>query len=504
MKATLAIFILIFSISIPIQLMAQKDCETHLTFKFKDFRIDEILDSIETLANLRFSYNSEIVSKSAIISFSSYDLSICSVLDSLLSPFNLLWTRVEDQIVITSKLSKLPPEVIASDMPAYIQVSGRVIDNVDQEPIPYAYIRILGKNEGTITNEDGEFVFKFKPDNERDLITISSLGYKTLTLALNDLTGSSILLMQKESILLKEVIIRSNDPKAIIRKSIEAIPSNFRTSSALETGFYRESLQKNNRYVVLSEALVNIFKSSYTRPLQTDQVKVFKGRKTADRSQYDTVLFKLQGGLYNCFLLDIVKHIPSFMDENDFNLYDYKMGLIQKINDQMAYSIEFDQKDGIAEPYFKGKLFIEVNSLAIIGAEFSISPKAIGNASSVLVKKAPLKLKVKPISVDYIVNYDKIEGKWQLNHIRVQIQMRVRKKSGLFNSLYTSVAEMVITSSDSLPARPFKFFETAHSNDVFIDHLGPYDPLFWGEYNYIKPEEKLEETLQRLFPKTNN
>ena len=63
---------------------------------------------------------------------------------------------------------------------------------------------------------------------------------------------------------------------------------------------------------------------------------------------------------------------------------------------------------------------------------------------------------------------------------------------------------MVITSSDSLPARPFKFSETAHSNDVFTDHLGPYDSEFWGDYNYIKPEEKLEETLQRLFPKNPN
>ena len=235
-----------------------------------------------------------------------------------------------------------------------------------------------------------------------------------------------------------------------------------------------------------------------------DQVKVFKGRKTADKSQYDTVLFKVQGGLYNCLLLDIVKHIPSFMDENDFNMYDYKMGLVQKINDEMAYTIEFDQKDGITEPYYKGKLYIEVNSLSIIAAEFSISPKAIGNASSVLVRKAPLQLKVKPVSVDYLVNFDKVDGKWQLNHIRMQIQMRVRKKSNLFNSLYTSISEMVITESDTLPAKPFRFSQTAHSNDIFIEKIGAYDPSFWGEYNYIKPEEKLEETLQRLFPKPTN
>ena len=153
MRANLAIFILIFSISTSNQLLAQNDCETHLNFKFKDCKLEEILDSIERLANLRFSYNSEIVPKSELVSFSSNDLSVCIVLDSLLSPFNLLWTRVENQIVITSKGKALTPADIAPDIPSFIQVSGKVIDNLNQEPIPYAYIRILGKNAGTIVRK---------------------------------------------------------------------------------------------------------------------------------------------------------------------------------------------------------------------------------------------------------------------------------------------------------------------------------------------------------------
>jgi hypothetical protein len=444
------------------------------------------------------------VCSSDLVSISYSDISICAALDSLLNPFHLRWTRVENQIVITLESEIIKSAGISTEPPSLIQVSGKVIDFSDHEAIPYAYIRILGKNSGTITNEDGEFIFKYKPDDERDLLAISCIGYKTFVFPLKEMVNGKTLQMRKESILLKEVLIRSNDPKSIIRKSRESIPANYRTTAVSETGFYRETLQKNNKYIVLSEAIVNIFKSSYTRSLQMDQVKVFKGRKTADKSQYDTVLFKVQGGLYNCLLLDIVKHIPSFMDESDFNLYDYKMGLIQKINDEMAYTIEFDQKESITEPYYKGKLFIEVNSLAIIGAEFSISPKVIGNATALLVRKAPLYLKVKPVSVDYLVNYDKVDGKWQLNHIRIQIQMRIRKKSNVFNSLYTSVSEMVITASDTVPAKSFRHAEVAHSTDIFVDHIGPYDPNFWGEFNYIKPEEKLEETLQRLFPRTSN
>ena len=482
------------------QLKAQNAYETQLSVKFTNQTLEQILDSISSITDLRFSFNSDIIPKTNIAAFNCSNLNVYSALDSLLARFRLDWTKVENQIVITAKAPQVTQVTYGKPGAGFIRLTGKIIDKIDQEPVPYAYIRIAGKNIGTITNEDGDFVFTYPYDTFKYIISISSLGFKTLSLPATELVDGKTWQLQRESILLKEVIIRSNDPKSIIRKSIEAIPANFRNKAIMETGFYRETLQKNNHYIVLSEAIVNIFKSSYSRPYQVDQIKVFKGRKSSDKSQYDTVLFKVQGGLYNSLLLDIVKHIPSFMDENDFKFYDYKMGLIQKVDDEMAYSIEFDQKDGIEDPYFKGKLLVAVNSLAILGAEFSISPKAINNAASQLVKKAPRYLKVKPISVDYLVNFANIDGKWQLNYIRVQIEMRVRKKSSLFNSLYTSVSEMVITSTDTLPARPFKFSETAHSNDVFIDHLDSYDPDFWGVYNYIKPEEKLEETLQRLFP----
>jgi hypothetical protein len=503
-KTLLVICLISFIVSQSLQLFAQKECETKLSIHFENTQLEEILDSITLATNLRFAFNSDIIPKSPPATFHCSNQSICIILDSLLGTFGLNWTRVENQIVITPRPQPVQTIQTPTETMAFIQLRGRIIDKTDKQPIPYANIRIVGKTLGSITNEDGEFVFKYPPKKERDIISISCIGFKTLSMPIDDLINGETKELQRESILLKEVLIRSNDPKSIIRKSIEAIPSNYRTIAILQTGFYRETLQKNNRYVVLSEAIVNIYKSSYNKPYQMDQIKVFKGRKMADQSRYDTILFKVQGGLYNCLLLDIVKHLPNFMDENEFNLYDYKMGLVQKINDEMAYSIEFDQKDGIPEPYFKGKLLVEVNSLTILGAEFSISPKAISNATSLLVKKAPFNMKVKPLSVDYIVNYANVDGKWQLNHIRIQIQMRVRKKSNLFNSLYTSVSEMVITETDTIPAKPFKYSEIARSRDVFTEHIGAYDPDFWGIYNYIKPEEKLEETLQRLFPKNPN
>ncbi len=47
----------------------------------------------------------------------------------------------------------------------------------------------------------------------------------------------------------------------------------------------------------------------------------------------------------------------------------------------------------------------------------------------------------------------------------------------------------------------FKSRETARLNEFFTDQLGAYDESFWGEYNFISPEESLEEALVKLSKK---
>jgi hypothetical protein len=57
---------------------------------------------------------------------------------------------------------------------------------------------------------------------------------------------------------------------------------------------------------------------------------------------------------------------------------------------------------------------------------------------------------------------------------------------------------MVITQTDSLNIRRLSRSETVHPNDIFVEKIGPYDEEFWGEYNFIKPDESLEEALKRI------
>ena len=44
---------------------------------------------------------------------------------------------------------------------------------------------------------------------------------------------------------------------------------------------------------------------------------------------------------------------------------------------------------------------------------------------------------------------------------------------------------------------------TEKKNSIFIDNHYSYDNNFWGKYNFIKPENSIEEALNKIRAKLN-
>jgi hypothetical protein len=212
----------------------------------------------------------------------------------------------------------------------------------------------------------------------------------------------------------------------------------------------------------------------------------------------DTVSFKFQGGIYTSLMLDIAKNQSTFLSEDFIKYYDFKLDEITSIQDQPVYVISFDQKDDVPYALYKGKLYIDKKTYAIVRADFSISPKGIDRAAEDLVRKSPRKVKVKPISASYLVNYSERNNTWYLSNIREEVKFKVHKKFTFFNPVYHTVAELVVTNIDSTDVHRFKYNNTIHPNDIFVDKVGRYDENFWGNFNFIKPDESLEEALQHV------
>jgi hypothetical protein len=249
----------------------------------------------------------------------------------------------------------------------------------------------------------------------------------------------------------------------------------------------------------VSEAVLDGYKASYTNVGDMDRVKIFKGRKSQDVKNMDTILFKLQGGPQTMFMLDVVKNPGELFEDEVMDYYTYQMGGIISIDDRQAYVITFEQLPFVDIPLYAGKIYIGVNDYAIVGVEFRILEENLEDASQYLIRKKPISMNIAVNHANYLVNYRLIQDTWQLNYVRTELMFTVRWKKKLFRSRFTTMTEMAVTDTDPGNITKYRFRETTKRSDIFADQVSNFeDPDFWGEYNIIQPEESIQSAIQRI------
>jgi hypothetical protein len=54
----------------------------------------------------------------------------------------------------------------------------------------------------------------------------------------------------------------------LVRAALMRIANNYSNKPNLLTGFYRETVQKSKKFINISEAVINVYKNSYTSHIQ--------------------------------------------------------------------------------------------------------------------------------------------------------------------------------------------------------------------------------------------
>ncbi len=476
--------------------------ERGYSFSFQNIPLESVIDTLRKAVEYGFSYNPDILPNSLKINHIFRNQSLKIILDSLLLPNNLCYKQVGSNLVIIRLFKEeiiIPKKIIKTeDSVRYIQLSGQITDRKNKTPVSYAYVFLKSKPLGTLSNSEGQFIIKLPYDNWEDSIYFSCIGYQIEGKKIATLESvNNVISLLPVEVQIKEVVVRPVKPEELLKTALENIPNNYSRKPQLLTAFYRETIRQNRNYVVLSEAILQIYKAQYNG-YSNDQVKIFKGRKSPFVQKMDTIVFKFQGGIYTSLLLDIAKNPSTFIANDYFDLYNFKLDEITTIEGRSAYVISFDQKEQLPYALYKGKVYIDVKTMAFVRADFMLSPRGIDKATSMLVRKSPPGVKVKPLTATYIVNYTFRNGTWYLNHIREEVKFKVRKRFNVYNITFHSTAEMVITQTDTVNIKRMIRSETVRANDIFIEKIGPYDEEFWGEYNFIKPDESLEEALKRI------
>ena len=382
----------------------------------------------------------------------------------------------------------------------YFIVSGTVKDKQTKKKLEYVNISVPGTNVGTITNSDGEFTIKVQDSLQAKVVEVSHIGYYNYRISLtgNDMVDENVMLTQNANVL-EEVVVRAHDPRMLVEEAMNRIGKNYSEKPTLLTGFYRETAQKGKRYINISEAIIDVYKTPYDEDASRDRVQIFKGRALLSQKASDTLIVKLLGGPNLSLYVDIVKNPDILLDKTTLGYFSFRMEESVVMDNRPQYVISFQPQAILPYALHYGKLYIDKESLAFTRAEFNLNMEDRDKATSAILKKKPAGLRFRPVEVSFLVTYKQVNGKSYLNYIRNEVRFKCDWKRRLFSTNYAMVSEMVVTDSKDQAVNAIPYKMSFKSSQSLSDKVSDFrDENFWGSYNIIEPTESLEKAANKL------
>lgn len=384
-------------------------------------------------------------------------------------------------------------------------IRGVVRDRDSRQRLENVHITLEPGTIGTVSNADGRFVLKIPADGSAGGVRLSHIGYLDTLLSPEEVAAAARqpecnLYLQPTSRIVDVVTVIGGDPRAIVEEALRRVTKNYAVHDHLFSAFYRETVQKRSRYIGVSEAVADVYKTGYDRrDVLRDRVQIRKGRRLLRQSRRDTLAVKVAGGPVLPLLLDVVKNGDALFDERDIDDYAFAMELPVSAGDRVQYVVSFRPRVVRTYALFEGRLFIDQQTLTITRAEYSLDVSDRDKATRVVLQRRPYGLKFRPQEVSFVVTYRQQEGRAYLNYMRNTIRFRCNWARRLFASNYTSCAEMVMVERSEGEASAIARRDAFAERGIFSDLVDDYwDEDYWRDYNIIEPTESLEQAVHRL------
>ena len=376
-------------------------------------------------------------------------------------------------------------------------VRGSVRDGANGRPLGYVSVTLPGTNYATITNADGTFVIK--SDLPPRFVTFSLLGYKVLT-APADREQMMRVSLTRGEYTLEAARVVSGDPLTILREAIYKIQDNCPSEPELFECFYRETAQKRQRFIYVSEAVTKMYKSSFRNLFGRDRIAVEKSRLLTSPRRSDTLAVKVVGGPTQAVDLDIVKNRSVILNEEDLENYMLELMDPVMIDDRLQFVIKLTPT--LVSDYAQqhGVIYIDQETMSFTRIELSLDMSSPEKATRVMLVHKPADIRFKPKEMSLLLNYKREGDKSRLSYVRTIFRFNCDARRRLWNTEFTAIAEMVVTNRFSgTAAVPIERKESFRSSESLADKTRVYaDPDFWKDYNIIEPTESLEHALGRL------
>lgn len=174
------------------------------------------------------------------------------------------------------------------------EITGKVADFMTFEPIESASVYIDKTTVGTITNVDGKFSLRVPQGNLSDTLIISSIGFKSYMMAIEEFENGSDIYLEEDVAPLDEVVLvvdsRPKTANDVMIRAIERLPDNLPEEPFLQKGFLRHKERNKKEYKWLIEAAVTLYDSDYAAGAKDNlKLNVDEIRKSYDLRDIDSL-----------------------------------------------------------------------------------------------------------------------------------------------------------------------------------------------------------------------
>lgn len=188
-----------------------------VTLQFRQVKLAKVFDAITQQTGLTVAYSRPTVDPDRVVSIEADKEELSDVLTKLLKGTNVTFEIGETKIYLKEESVSDTPQKSGR----LITISGTIVDEKG-ETIIGASVAVQGTTLGTITNADGEYSLANVPENSQ--ITISFIGYQSISLPANAKALGKIV-MKEDNELLDEVVVvgYGTQSKARVTGSIASI-----------------------------------------------------------------------------------------------------------------------------------------------------------------------------------------------------------------------------------------------------------------------------------------
>jgi thiol-disulfide isomerase/thioredoxin len=416
---------------------------------------------------------------------------------------------------------------------SYAQVTtlqGKVIDSLTQKGIPYVNIGFPKLSIGTSANEEGVFVMKITPEQMKDTLVFSSIGYQTYKVVVKDISEAKkqqTILLKANEINLNEFVVQSKDAQKLIQMTLKKRKENYNVSPVSLQVFCRETIKEkdSDTYFANAEGLLDVYKSSVEK--NADAVKLIKGRKKQLTTSFikgaeKYEMPKIVEAPHIPILLDVIKASDLFID--NYKQFRFTQVGYENISNHIVYVVLFEPKnhnfrilDSRDADFFQGKMYIDTASYALIRADYELSPRGIRAANmDFKMKQTPMFLKRRAI----VINYTDFNDRWYFksghleneytyysnNEKKLTQEERIDLANQKFedasslnpqDSLLTVIhkIESLVTEIKTENVKKISLANEIEQDVTLGDNIEVYDDSFWEDYNFIKAPSEQETSM---------